>query len=417
MIKKVPVSQLCIGMYVHDLGGSFLDHAFWRSRFLIQNERKLRRLQESRLEWVLIDTNRGVDIPTAELATATAAAAPVPQSGSQGAPAAQGAAQPAAKAAEAAPPSATPEQQAFDDARDILDGSREQVQQLFADAELEGKIDLRQIEGLVQDMADSIEGHPDALTSLARIKRADQYLYAHSVAVAALMTSLARTLGLSDEQVRLAGMAGLLHDIGKVRDPDETPGKLGRPIQPPQELMRKHPQSGAEVLRRDPGVPPEVIDVCLHHHERIDGKGFPDGLAGGDLSLLARMAAVCNYYDEVTSTRPFKKGWDPAFALYKMLKSEGQFDMDVLGAFVRTVGRYPLGSIISLTQSELGLVVAQNPHAPELPVVKIFYSIRWSHAIPERRVDLSDPDCPSRVLPVVAPVDWAQSGLPVPPIV
>jgi hypothetical protein len=89
----------------------------------------------------------------------------------------------------------------------------------------------------------------------------------------------------------------------------------------------------------------------------------------------------------------------------------------VLGAFVRTVGRYPLGSIISLTQSELGLVVAQNPHAPELPVVKIFYSIRWSHAIPERRVDLSDPDCPSRVLPVVAPVDWAQSGLPVPPIV
>jgi putative nucleotidyltransferase with HDIG domain len=413
MIKKVPVSQLCVGMYVHDLGGSFLDHSFWRSRFLIQNERKLRRLRDSKLEWVLIDTGRGVDVS----AGGPDAAASVPQAAPRSEPAVPGAARPSAKAADAAPPPATPEQQAFDDARDIIEGSREQVQQLFADVDLAGKIDLRQIEGLVQDMADSIDGHPDALTSLARIKRADQYLYAHSVAVAALMTSLARTLELSEDQVRLAGMAGLLHDIGKVRDPDEAPGKLGRPIQPPQELLRKHPQSGAEVLRRDPDVPPEVVDVCLHHHERIDGKGFPDGLAGEDLSLLARMAAICNYYDEVTSTRPFKKGWDPAFALYKMLKSEGQFDMDVLGAFVRTVGRYPLGSIVSLTQSELGLVVAQNPEAPELPVVKIFYSIRWSHAIPERRVNLADPDCPSRLLPVAAPVDWAQSGLPVPPIV
>ncbi|MDY0308288.1 MAG: HD-GYP domain-containing protein [Castellaniella sp.] len=408
MIKKVPVSQLCIGMYVHDLGASFLDHAFWRSRFLIHNERKLRRLRESKLEWVLIDTSRGVDLPTGGTG---AVAAPAPQ-------AAPSVAAPATKAVDdAAPPPATTEQQAFDDAKDIIDGSREQVQQLFVEADLAGKIDLRQIEGLVQDMADSIEGHPDALTSLARIKRADQYLYAHSVAVSALMTALARTLGLSDEQVHLAGMAGLLHDIGKVRDPDEAPGKLGRPVQLAQELQRKHPQSGAEVLRQDPSVPPEVIDVCLHHHERIDGTGFPDGLAGEQISLLARMAAVCNYYDDVTSTRPFKKGWDPAFALFKMLQSSGQFDMDVLGAFVRTVGRYPLGSIISLTNSELGLVVAQNPGMPELPVVKIFYSIRWSHAIPERRVNLADPDCPSRVLPVVAPVDWAQSGLPVPPII
>lgn len=400
MIKKVPVSQLCVGMYVHDLGASFLDHAFWRSRFLIQNERKLRSLRESKLEWVLIDTSRGVDVPAA--------------AGTQAVPEAN---QQSARAPDAEPPSATSEQQAFDDARDIIEGSRQQVQQLFDEADLGGKIDLRQIEDLVQDMADSIDGHPDALTSLARIKRADQYLYAHSVAVSALMTALARTLGLSDGQIRLAGMAGLLHDIGKIGDAAAISGKLGRPVPPCEELQRKHPQAGAEALSRDSNVPPEVIDVCLHHHERFDGQGFPDGLAGEDISLLARMAAICNYYDEVISTRPFKKGWDPAFALFKMLQSSGQFDMDLLGAFVRTVGRYPVGSIISLTQSELGLVVAQNPGTPELPVVKIFYSIRWSHAIPERRVNLAEPDCPCRVMPVVAPVDWAQSGLPVPSIV
>src|SRR5690606_41908399 len=116
---------------------------FWRSRFLIQDGRKLRRLQESRLEWVLIDTGRGIDVPAGGPDTGAAPAArPVP---------AEESAPPSARAAAPAPERSSPEQQAFDDAKDIIEGSREQVQQLFADAELEGKLDLRQIEGLVQD--------------------------------------------------------------------------------------------------------------------------------------------------------------------------------------------------------------------------------------------------------------------------
>lgn len=407
MIKKIPVPQLCVGMYVQDLGGSFLDHSFWRSRFLISNDRKLQKLQKSRLEWVLIDTDRGVDVPGAGSNAADG----------QSAAAGVGARSAAAPQASAHQTAATSERQAFDDAREILDESCDHVRQLFAEAELGNKIDMRQIQGLVQDMADSLDGHPDALTSLARIKKADQYLYAHSVSVAALMTSLARTMKLADEHVHMAGMAGLLHDIGKIRDPAEVPGKIGRPIQQPQELLRQHPAAGAAVLRADPSIPPEVVEVCLHHHERMDGTGFPDQLAGKQIGLLSRMAAICNFYDEMTSSRPYRKGWDPAFTLFKMLKSEGQFDMDVLGAFVRTVGRYPVGSIISLINSELGLVVAQNNDMPELPVVKVFYSIRWAHAIPERRVNLAEPDCGSAVQPVRAPVDWAQSGLPVPPVV
>lgn len=406
MIKKVPVSKLCVGMYVQDLGGSFLDHSFWRSRFLISNERKLHKLRESRLQWVLIDTDRGLDVDAPESSAATMPTA-------AGAAASQAA---RSAASEALNPLAA-EQQSFDDAREILDESSEQVRQMFAEVDVGGRIDLSQVYGLVQDMADSIDGHPDALTSLARLKKADQYLYAHSVSVAALMTSLARAMRLSEEHVHTAGMAGLLHDIGKVHDPAGAQGKIGRPVQPPQELLRQHPAAGAAVLRADPSIPPEVVEVCLRHHERMDGKGFPDGLVGKQISLMSRMAAICNYYDEMTSSQPYRKGWDPAFTLYKMLKSEGHFDMDVLGAFVRAMGRYPVGSIISLVNSELGLVVAQNPDMPEQPVVKVFYSIRWAHAIPERRVDLSDPDCGSAVLPVRAPVDWAQSGLPVPPIV
>src|SRR5690606_2935402 len=137
MIKKVPVSQLCVGMYVHDLGGSFLDHSFWRSRFLIQNERKLLKLQVSKLEWVLIDTNRGMDVASGGTVV-DVPQAPAPASAAAGT---------AKQGAKAPPPPApvplSPEQQAFDDARDIIDGSREQVQQLFAEAERGDKIDLR----------------------------------------------------------------------------------------------------------------------------------------------------------------------------------------------------------------------------------------------------------------------------------
>lgn len=412
MIKKIPVSRLRVGMYIQDLGGSFLDHSFWRSSFLITNQRKLHKLQTSRLEWVLIDTARGVDVlPDGATETTAAPAAPVPVSSSKAAPGKP--VRPGPHAAPDAPPAG---QQAFDDAREILAGSTEQVQQFFSDADVGNKLDFSQVRGLVQDMADSLEGHPDALTSLARIKKADQYLYAHSVSVAALMTSLARSMGLTDEHVHMAGMAGLLHDIGKVRDPADAVRKIGRPIEMPQEIQQRHPVAGAQVLQADTSVPPEVIEACRHHHERMDGKGFPDQLAGKQIGLLARMAAICNYYDEMTSTRPYRTGWDPAFTLHKMLTSEGQFDMDVLAAFVRAVGRYPVGSIISLSDSELGLVVAQNRATPEQPVVKIFYSIRWSHAIPERRVDLADPDCGSTVLPVRHPVDWGQSGLPVPSV-
>src|SRR5690606_5762677 len=118
--------------------------------------------------------------------------------------------------------------QAFQRAQGVRDASGDVVAQMFDDAQLGRRLDVKQVERLAQDVAGSIEEHPDALTSLARIKRADQFTYMHSVAVSALMTSLARELGHSEEQVRLAGMAGLLHDIGKVDIPEKILNKPGR---------------------------------------------------------------------------------------------------------------------------------------------------------------------------------------------
>jgi len=401
MLKRVPVSQLRIGMYIHELCGSWLDHSFWRQRFLIQQDSHLSRLRDSKLEWVWIDTDRGLDVEDQAQPMARAVGR---RDGGR------------AQDADAAGP-ADEVHQAYERARGVRDASGDVVAQMFSDAQLGRRLDVQQAERLAQDVAGSIDEHPDALLSLARIKRADQYTYMHSVAVAALMASLARELGHSEEQVRLAGMAGLLHDIGKVGIPEKILNKPGRLTDEEFAIVRRHPVEGAAMLREEPGIPPEVLDVCLHHHERIDGRGYPDGLAGEQISLLARMGAICDVYDAITSNRPYKKGWDPAFSLGKMAEWTGQFDEDILAAFVRALGRFPVGSILSLTSGELAVVVAQNRDAPDAPVAKVFYSNRLCQYTAERRIDLSAPGCDIRIVPVVKPVDWAQSGLNLPSVV
>lgn len=398
MLRKIPVSQLCVGMYVHELSGSWLDHPFWRSRFLMDRESDLRRLLDSGIEWVWIDTERGIDVPDQVTPTS-----PAQRRGGAGGP--------------RGPKPLTPEARAYARALDLCEVARDRVTQMFTDAGLGKRLDLGQIQRLAFDMAQSIEEHPDALTSLARIKRADQYTYMHSVAVGALMTSFARSLGLAPAQVHRAGTAGLLHDIGKVRIDPAILNKPGRLTADEFTEIKKHPAFGEAILREDDEVPPEVLDVVRHHHERFDGKGYPDALPVEQVPQLVRMASLCDVYDAVTSNRPYKKGWDPAFALNQMQQMQGQFDPEILQAFIATVGRYPIGSIVSLTDNELGLVVAQNPGAAEQPVLKVFYSVRHGASVPVRRVDLSQPGCPTAILPVVNAVDWAQSNLPVPPVV
>ncbi|MER1967445.1 HD-GYP domain-containing protein [Castellaniella sp. GW247-6E4] len=399
MLKRISVSQLRIGMYIHELCGSWLDHSFWRSRFLIEQDSHLSRLQGSKLEWVWIDTDRGLDVET--VAAQVAAGSTSDRSGT--------------RAQTLVPVVDDPARKASERAQGVRDASGDLVAQMFSDAQLGRRLDVKQIERLARDVADSIDEHPDALLSLARIKRADQYTYMHSVAVAALMTSLARELGLPAEQVRLAGMAGLLHDIGKVGIPEKILNKAGRLTDEEFEIVKRHPAEGAAILRREePEIPPEIVDVCLHHHERMDGRGYPDGLAGGQISLLARMGAICDVYDAITSNRPYKKGWDPAFSLGKMAEWEGHFDAEILAAFTRALGRYPVGSILSLTSGELAVVVAQNRDVPDAPVVKVFYSNRLCQYTAGRRIDLADPDCGCRIVPAVKPVDWAQSGLSLP---
>ena len=277
---------------------------------------------------------------------------------------------------------------------------------MFLEARMGKAIDPDAVAPLVEEMSNSMLRNPGALISLARLKTADDYTYMHSVAVCALMIALARTLKLDPQKTRDAGMAGLLHDLGKALIPLEVLNKPGKLTDEEFTLVKAHPEEGYKLLEGT-SINAMALDVCLHHHEKMDGSGYPKGLNGETISLFAKMGAVCDVYDAITSNRPYKSGWDPSESLRQMgLWASGHFDLPVFQAFAKTLGIYPVGSLVRLKSGRIGVVLEQSKGALTLPVVKVFYVVASKERIPPLTIDLSVRECTDRIIGRENPQLW-----------
>lgn len=384
-LKKIPVKELRSGMFLHHFEAAWIDNPFWRSGFLLSDARDLRKAHGSGIAQCWIDTARGKDLaaapPGAARAERAVPAARAPVAAVTPAPA-------AADAGDTQPASFTQELQR---AATVCGAAREATALMFGEARLGNAIDARQCVPLVNEIADSVMRNPGALISLARLKTSDDYTYMHSVAVCALMVALARELQLDDAACRLAGLAGLMHDIGKISIPLDILNKPGKLTDTEFDTVKSHPERGHALLAQGGAASAEVLDVCLHHHERFDGGGYPHGLQGEQISLLARMGAVCDVYDAVTSNRPYKDGWDPAESISRMISWKGHFDPKVLSAFIQVIGIYPTGSLVRMRSGRLAVVVEQNSAHFTKPLVKIFHCLHSGKDLVPQTLDLALP--------------------------
>jgi putative nucleotidyltransferase with HDIG domain len=291
-------------------------------------------------------------------------------------------------------------------ARRICQDSKAQVVALFTDARLGRAIQPEAVMPMVEAINESVSRHPDALLSVVRLKNHDEYTYMHSVAVCALMVALARRLGLPEDQVRDAGAAGMLHDLGKAAMPLNVLNKPGALSDDEFKIMKAHPVRGYHMLVLSGSAPEAVLDVALHHHEKFDGSGYPHNLKGDAIGLMARMGAVCDVYDAITSNRPYKKAWGPAESLQRMVSWNGHFDELVLKAFIRSVGIYPVGALVRLESDRLGVVLEQGEGSLLAPKVRVFFNARKREPVFIKDIDLGAPDCGDRIVGLESADKW-----------
>lgn len=372
MLKKIPVEQVRLGMHLQAFCGAWLDHPFWRTKFVLADPQDILLIRESSIREVWIDLTKGCDVEA--LADQSATPAETVEFIPEPAPVVQ---EKASFADE------------FKRAQKIVSKGREAVVSMFQEARMGKAIEAEAAAPLVEEISNSVLRNPGALISLARLKTADDYTFMHSVAVCALMIALARQLGLDEQQTREAGMAGLLHDLGKAMIPLEILNKPGKLTEEEFTLVKTHPAEGHKLLLGGTGINEISKDVCLHHHEKVDGSGYPKGLNGDSMSLYAKMGAVCDVYDAVTSNRPYKVGWDPAESIKRMAEWTGHFDATVFQAFVRSLGIYPVGSLVRLASGKLGVVTEQGEQSLLKPRIKVFFSTKSQAYIKPETIDLA----------------------------
>lgn len=393
MKRQIRPEDARLGMYVEGFGGSWFRHPFWRANFAIGTQRVLARVQASAVPYIIIDDERGIG----------AEAAPIDL------PLARPGAVIKIARARGGPPAFDLEQSRERSdrqrAKSLLSRSKIVLAQAFADVRLGRAIRMDDVTGIVDDVVGTVERNPRTLLDVLRLKKKNEYTYLHSVAVCTLMVNAARHLGKGLAETRDYGLAGLLHDLGKMGIPDEILNKEGRLSDAEFRAVREHPEHGYQVLARSPGIPPMALDVCRHHHEKMDGSGYPFGLPAEALSLVTRLGSVCDVYDALTSDRVYKGAWTPAEAVAAMWGWDGHFDRALLFTFMQSIGVFPPGLLVQLRSNRLAMVLESRRRNPR-PRVLAFYAMRERTFIAPEELTIADSLSNDSIVAAADPAAW-----------
>lgn len=254
--------------------------------------------------------------------------------------------------------------QALTDLDEIFDSS-EEIKELSQAA-------VQKVDNIAIDIITDIASDTSFLgNQMIALQNYDDYTYKHCLRVSMLAASVSAEMELSVDSVKNVVIAGLLHDIGKSNIDHDIIIKPGKLSDDEFAEIKRHPVIGYNILKRSGNYNSNVISGVLFHQEKYDGSGYPLGLAGEKIPLVARILAVCDVFDALTSNRPYRKPWSVAETEEYILGSCGQhFDYDVTKAFLRAFNPYPIGTMVQLSDSRHGVVIRHNENVLR-PVVRI----------------------------------------------
>lgn len=358
MKKQIRIEELTLGMVIDKLDRSWLSTPFFCHKMTITSAKQIAQLKAC-----------GVQTLTVRMeAEAIREAAPAPSTPED---------TPVESTSEFTDPvpSPTPSYVPFEEelpaAKQVYQAAKTIVQNAMQDVRLGRAINVDAVQTVITDMTESVFRNQDALPSLSRLKRFDEYTFYHSVNTALLAMSLGRSLGFDRSMIHLAGVGTLLHDIGKMKVPLEILNKPGRFEPHEMEIVKQHVLRGVEVLSNTTGLGETYIQPALEHHERVNGDGYPHRRAHQDISQVGLITAVVDIYDAMTSDRVYHKG-KPAHEVLQLLyrlSLEGHLDPTLVQRFIQVVGVYPVGSVVELNTGETGIVKRINHEAPLAPIV------------------------------------------------
>ncbi|EPR38667.1 metal dependent phosphohydrolase [Desulfovibrio sp. X2] len=347
MLKKIHIDDLEIGMFVEKYGSGTFREPFSFPNQEITSVEQIESLRVSGATEVFINPEKGACVVVEAEA---------------GKPSTFVAVAPRVAFADEIPVAAKVYTQALKQARQMMVAVRR-----------DGNLgDVAAAEDVVGEVAQSIARNESAAVCLAKLRGRDEYLLRHSVNVCVLAMVYGRHLGLDEAAVLQLGMAGLCHDAGKARLPENIVNKPGELTLWERKVVHSHAVESFRLLQGHPGVAPEVLRAVLEHHERFDGTGYPRGLLGGEMHLYSRILSISDVFDAMTSDRPQAKA-KPAAEAFRLMYSRRNKDFEdrCIEHFIKALGIFPVGSFVRLSNGHYAVVSEVNSDFPLKPSVKV----------------------------------------------
>jgi putative nucleotidyltransferase with HDIG domain len=336
-----------------------METPFMFHKFQVKSAQQVDQLK-AHCRYVYIDTDKGSDTDS-RIPEPTTVKAPAP-----------GAVRPEPKSAGDGEPDRISLKEELPAAREIHGETKKVVDNILEDIRLGKTLDTSTAKKSVENIVDSVIRNRDALVCLSQLKNRDEYTAFHSMNVCILSVAFGRTLLLPKEELQLLGIGGLLHDIGKMKVPLDILNKPDKLTDEEFAEMKNHVRYGEEILSQISEIPEKVIQMVGQHHERYNGKGYLRGLQGEQLSLFGQISTIIDIYDAITSDRVYRPGLLPNVALKKMFEwSVTDFNKGLFERFVKSIGIFPVGSLVEVNRSEVGIVIAAHRENAVKPTVRL----------------------------------------------